>query len=73
MYKYWCRLLSNSQVHSSDFAPTQSRTYTAVGFWVILGYIGLLAMFCFILAFLAQKLPDKINEDKIITLSMLIF
>lgn len=42
-------------MHSSDFAPTQSRTYTSVGFWVILGYIRLLARFCFILAFLLRN------------------
>ncbi|XP_069462731.1 G-protein coupled receptor family C group 6 member A-like [Ambystoma mexicanum] len=46
-------------------------SYLAFGF--MLGYSGLLAFVCFVVAYKGRTLPDKYNEARFITFSMLIY
>ncbi|XP_058480217.1 extracellular calcium-sensing receptor-like [Solea solea] len=59
--------------YQSDKIVYECVVGSTVGFAVLLGYIGLLAVLSCLLAFLARNLPDSFNEAKLITFSMLIF
>ncbi|XP_027136173.1 extracellular calcium-sensing receptor [Larimichthys crocea] len=62
----------NTQYHS-DKIVYECVVGSTVGFAVLLGYIGLLAILSFLIAFIARNLPDSFNEAKFISFSMLIF
>ncbi|XP_044059704.1 extracellular calcium-sensing receptor-like isoform X3 [Siniperca chuatsi] len=62
----------NTQYHN-DKIVYECVVGSTVGFAVLLGYIGLLAILSFLIAFIARNLPDSFNEAKLITFSMLIF
>ncbi|XP_078518828.1 vomeronasal type-2 receptor 26-like [Lissotriton helveticus] len=46
---------------------------SAIALYLVIGYIGVLALLSFLLAFFARRLPDSFNEAQLITFSMMVF
>ncbi|KAM4632842.1 G-protein coupled receptor family C group 6 member A [Polymixia lowei] len=72
-----CWLVLKSPSYNVNLQPTtrlaECHEGSYVAFGVMLGYIALLALVCFICAFKGRKLPQKYNDAKFITFSMLLY
>lgn len=72
-----CWLILKSPFYNVVIYPTtrlaecHEGSYEAFG--VMLGYIAVLALVCFVCAFKGRKLPQKYNEAKFITFGMLLY
>ncbi|KAM3873577.1 G-protein coupled receptor family C group 6 member A-like [Diretmus argenteus] len=72
-----CWLVLKSPFKNDIMLPTtlleECHEGSYVAFGVMLGYIAVLAFVCFICAFKGRKLPQKYNDARFITFSMLLY
>ncbi|XP_063797634.1 extracellular calcium-sensing receptor-like [Pseudophryne corroboree] len=58
---------------SKGVITVECKEGSIIFFYIMLGFLGSLAILTLIIAFLARNLPDGFNETKFITFSMLVF